>query len=157
MSCPSTTYVTVRGTYCWEPSFAGQRCVLSTMSATTLWGANTRSGLRAYLRRRRSVSALSLNGKSVSGLATLAGWKSAGVRHALRAHGGPKRTDFKRRQAISLDPSGTLTSAGLFWKSAKRLGSSSRSNRSHRVTTCGLKSLNSFSVSLYQLPRSCSY
>ena len=45
-------------------------------------------------------------------------------------------------------------SAGLFCKSAKRLRSSSRSNRSHRVTTCGLKSLNSFSVSLYQLPRS---
>jgi len=28
-------------------------------------------------------------------------------------------------------------SAGLFCKSAKRLRSSSRSNRSHRVTTCG--------------------
>ena len=47
MSCPSTTYVTVRGTYCREPSFAGQRCVLSTMSASALWGANTRSGLQA--------------------------------------------------------------------------------------------------------------
>src|SRR6516162_11443046 len=48
--------------YCWEPSFAGQRCGLSTMSATTLSGANTRSGLqvtRCYLRRRRGVSALS--------------------------------------------------------------------------------------------------
>ena len=59
------------------------------------------------------MSALSLNGKSVSGLATLAGWKSAGVRHALRAHGGPKRTDFKRRQAISLDPSITLALPSL--------------------------------------------
>ena len=39
------------------------------------------------------------------------------VRHALRAHGGPRRTDFKHRQAISLDPSGTLNSTGLFCKS----------------------------------------
>ena len=29
------------------------------------------------------------------------------------AHGGPKRTDFKRRQAISLDPSVTLALPSL--------------------------------------------
>ena len=27
MSCPSTTYVTVRGTYCWEP-FAAQTSIV---------------------------------------------------------------------------------------------------------------------------------
>ena len=97
MSCPSTTYVTVRGTYCWEPSFAGQRCGLSTMSATTLWGANTRSGLQAtrcYLRRRRGVSALSLEVGIWAG--DPSGLEVCWGRHALR---GSRRTQTYRLQA----------------------------------------------------------
>jgi hypothetical protein len=46
------------------------------------------------------VSALSLDGNSVSGPATLAGWKSAGFAMRSGAHGVPKRTDFKRRHLI---------------------------------------------------------
>jgi hypothetical protein len=105
----------VRGrlrTYCWEPSIAGQRCGLSTMSATTLWGANTRSGLQAtrcYLRRRRGVSALSLDGSRYLGLATLSGLEVCWG-HALR---GPRRAQTYRLQASPSDLTGPQLNSQL--------------------------------------------
>ena len=54
-------------------------------------GRNTRSGLqvtRCYLKRRRGVSALSLDGTRYLGW-TLAGLEVRWVSHALRGHGRP--------------------------------------------------------------------